>query len=423
MNKFRTSSPKYFLVLMFFIGVINYLDRQVLGIVQDDIKADLSLTDSQLGYIGLAFGLMHAFFALPIGRLGDRTSRKKVLVACMGVWSTMTMVTGAISNFGQLVITRMGVAIGESGVTPTTYSLMADKFPITQRARAISAIVIGMPIGLMFANMLGGIIATEIGWRLTFVVFGLPGIILAIIIAITVIPPRQGESDGITNVKSIGFFEGLKTILSVTTYRWVLLGSILNSVFGYGLIQWLPSYVRRAFDMTRTETGVAVGLIIGIAGLSGTLIGALIADKLAGRDLRWYGWIIGICYIMSFPCFALAFAGSNYMLSMVVMTGGLFAGFGAGACVNALIQSTTPIQVRGMSAALKTWGLSFLGYGVGGMMIGRLSDYFDTGVKGEGLGQALLYMSVFPLLAGICFLICTRTLREDIRMSLERSKG
>jgi len=345
MKSLRSSSSTYFLVLMFFIGVINYLDRQVLGIVQDDIKADLSLTDTQLGYLGLAFGLMHAFFALPIGRLGDRTSRKKVLVACMGAWSTMTMVTGAIGNFGQLIVTRMGVAIGESGVTPTTYSLMADKFPITQRARAISAIVIGMPIGLMFANMLGGIIATAIGWRLTFVVFGVPGILLAILIAITVIPPKQGESDGITEVKKVGFLEGLGTMLSVTTYRWVLLGAVLNSVFGYGLVQWLPSYIRRAFDMTRSETGIAVGLIIGIAGLGGTLLGALVADKLAGRDLRWYGWIIAICYIASFPCFALAFSGDNYMFSMIVMTAGLFAGFGAGACVNALIQSTMSIAI------------------------------------------------------------------------------
>jgi len=249
MKRFQTSSSGYFLFLMFLIGVINYLDRQVLGIVQDDIKADLRLTDTQLGYLSLAFGLVHAFFALPIGRLGDRTSRKGVLVGCMTLWSSMTMVTGTIGNFFQLVVTRMGVALGESGVTPTTYSMMADKFPLTQRARAISAIVIGMPIGLMLSNTL----------------------------------------------------------------------------LGYGLLQWLPSYMRRAYDLTRTETGIAIGLIIGIAGLLGTLIGAYVADRLAGRDLRWYSWIIAICYFASFPCFFFAFLTGNYDLAMVLMTGGAYS--------------------------------------------------------------------------------------------------
>ena len=408
---------------MFFIGVINYLDRQVLGIVQDDIKADLLLTDGQLGLISLAFGLAHAFFALPIGRLGDRTSRKKVLVFCMTLWSSMTILMGAIGNFISLVVTRMGVAVGESGVTPTTYSMMADKFPITQRARAISAIVIGMPVGIMLSNMLGGYVSDAVGWRWTFVIFGLPGLILAAVFAFTVIAPKQGEADGIKEVKHIGFWKGIGTILSIASYRWVLIGATLNAVFGYGLMQWMPSYMRRAYDMSRSEVGLAFGLIIGISGLAGTLIGATIADRLAGRDLRWYGWIVAICYIMSFPCFMLAFSIDNYNLSMVLMTAGLFAGFGAGACINAMIQSVTPIQVRGMAAALKTWGLSFVGYGMGGMLIGYLSDYFNTGVSGEGLGQALFVASFFPLAAGCCFLLCTRTLREDISRSLERSRA
>lgn len=407
--------------MMFFIGVINYLDRQVLGIVQDDIKAELLLTDQQLGLIGLSFGLAHAFFALPIGRIGDRTSRKSVLVACMAMWSSMTIAMGAVSSFVMLLITRMGVALGEAGVTPTTYSMMADKFPVTQRARAIAAIVIGMPIGIMLSNILGGLIADSVGWRWTFVLFGLPGVILACMFALIIVAPKQGQADGIEKVKHVGFWEGIKTILSIPTYRMVFLGSTLNSVFGYGLMQWMPSYLRRTFDMSASEAGLAFGLIVGISGLGGTLIGATIADKLADRDLRWYGWVIAICYFGSFPCFAFAFGGADYRFAMALMTTGLFLGFGAGACVNATIQSITPIPVRGMAAALKTWGLSFLGYGVGGFVIGSLSDLLDTGVQGEGLGQALLIVSVGPLLAGLCFFLSSRTMREDISSSRQRS--
>lgn len=407
---------------MFFVGVINYLDRQVLGIVQDDIKADLSLTDGQLGLLSLAFGLVHAFFALPIGRIGDRTSRKRVLVACMTLWSSMTMLMGAISSFITLVITRMGVALGESGVTPTTYSMMADKFPITQRARAISAIVIGMPVGIMLSNILGGYISDAVGWRWTFVLFGLPGLILALVFALTIIAPKQGEADGIMEVKYIGFWEGIRTILSIPSYRWVLIGATLNGLVGYGLMQWMPSYMRRAFEMSRSEVGLTFGLMIGMAGLAGTLVGATIADKLAGRDLRWYGWIVAICYITSFPCFMMAFSSGGYTFTIVFTTLGLFAGFGGGACINAMIQSVTPIQTRGIAAALKTWGVSFVGYGLGGMLIGYLSDYLNTGVQGEGLGLSLLSISFLPLVAGICFLFAARKFREDVHLSLERSK-
>jgi len=145
----QSTSGTYLLILLFLVSTINFLDRQVLSIVQEDIKLDLTLTDSQLGMLGLAFGLINAFFAIPIGRIADRIPRKTVLLACLTLWSSVTAMAGLVQNFTQLLIARMGVALGEAGVTPTTYSLISDKYPLRRRATAIAVCSAGIPVGIM----------------------------------------------------------------------------------------------------------------------------------------------------------------------------------------------------------------------------------------------------------------------------------
>ena len=177
--------------MLFFVSVLNFLDRQVLAIVQEDIKLELGLSDSQLGMLALAFGAVHGLSALPVGRLADRFSRKKVLLGCLTVWSSITLLTGFVSSFGQLLATRIGVAMGEAGVTPTTYAMISDRFPLRQRARAIAAVAVGTPVGLMLSLLLGGLIADSLGWRMTFVLFGAPGLLLAAVIYFTLKGPAS----------------------------------------------------------------------------------------------------------------------------------------------------------------------------------------------------------------------------------------
>ena len=149
----QSESASYFLFIMFLISLFNFLDRQVLSIVQEDVKADLLLTDSQLGRLALVFGLTHALFAIPIGRITDRKPRKAILAICLVVWSGFTALCGAVGNFTMLLFARMGVGMGEAGVTPTSYSLVSDKFPLHKRATALAFLVAGIPVGLSLIHI------------------------------------------------------------------------------------------------------------------------------------------------------------------------------------------------------------------------------------------------------------------------------
>ena len=407
--------------MLFFVSVLNFLDRQVLAIVQEDIKLELGLSDSQLGMLALAFGAVHGLSALPVGRLADRFSRKKVLLGCLTVWSSITLLTGFVSSFGQLLATRIGVAMGEAGVTPTTYAMISDRFPLRQRARAIAAVAVGTPVGLMLSLLLGGLIAESLGWRMTFVLFGAPGLLLAAVIYFTLKAPPRGGADGLTDLEPIGFADAMKRLLSVRTYVLVLLGATAHAVVGYGMVQWMPSFYMRKFDVDAAEVGLTLGPVIGITGLLGVAGGAFLADWLSRRDLRWYAWIVSICLIGAYPLLVVNLFVGSYVLALAAYTGANLLGSGVVAVINALIQSSTPVQGRGTAAGLKTVCLSLVGYGLGGMLIGWLSDYFSSDAPGASLGHALMAVSFFQLLAALLFLFAAQTLRKDFSESVTRS--
>ncbi|MCG8442314.1 MAG: MFS transporter, partial [Caulobacterales bacterium] len=202
------------------------MDRQVLSIVQEDVKLDLGLSDGQLGLFALAFGTVHAICALPLGRVADKAPRKTVLIACLTVWSSMTAVAGMAGNFVQLLLARMGVAAGEAGVTPTSYSMISDKFPVRRRATALAVVGAGIPVGLMFSLLLGGVIADNLGWRWTFVIFGLPGLVLALIFALTIQAPARGEADGLSKTVRSSFAASLSHLLTTRSFLLVITGAM-----------------------------------------------------------------------------------------------------------------------------------------------------------------------------------------------------
>ena len=419
----ESSSGTYFLGLLFLVSVFNFLDRQVLSIVQEQIKVDLSLTDGQLGYLALGFGLMHAACALPIGRLADRVPRKTVLVGCLTIWSSFTVFCGLAINYVHLLLMRMGVAFGEAGVTPTTYSLISDKFPLKRRATAISICSAGIPVGLMLSLFLGGIIAENFGWRLTFVVFGLPGILLALVFYFTVKAPQRGEADGIKQVSEASFQSTFTHLLATRTFLLVLIGSGVKAFATNSVLQWMPSFYIRKFDLSMAEVGVTLGPIIGIVGLVSLVGASYMADRLSEKDIRWYSWIITAAMITAFPFLYFSLVSGNYVLSLIFFGFAIFCGNSMLGISNALIQSTAPVQMRGMASAMKTVALSFVGYGIGGAAVGQLSDYFATGVPGEGLQTALVIASITHLIAGAFFWMSASSLRRDVDAAKKSSSA
>ncbi len=409
-----STSGKYLLGILFLVSVFNFLDRQVLSIVQESVKLDLGLSDSQLGYLALAFGVTHALLALPIGRVADTVlSRKSVLVGCLTVWSSMTAVCGAVSSFFQLLLARIGVAAGEAGVTPTTYSMISDKYPMRYRATAISVCSAGIPVGVMLSLFLGGLLTEALGWRMTFVIFGVPGVLLALVIAFTVKAPERGEADGLTQVKTAPFWASFFHLFSTRTFLLVVLGSAFKSVAANGTTQWMPSFYMRKFDLSASDVGITFGPVIGILGLIAMLVASYVADKLGTRDLRWYPWIIAGTLFLVFPFKVASLYVDIYWLSLSLFAVTALTGNAMLGISNAMIQSTAPVHMRGMASASKTLALSFIGYGMGGALVGMLSDVFGAENSAAGLEMALLVVSVTYLIAGGLFVMSSFTFRKD----------
>ncbi len=408
------ASGKYLLGILFLVSVFNYLDRQVLSIVQESVKLDLGLSDSQLGYLALAFGITHALLALPIGRVADTLlSRKTVLVGCLTVWSSMTAVCGAASSFVQLLMARIGVSAGEAGVTPTTYSMISDKFPMRYRATAISVCSAGIPVGVMLSLFLGGLLTEAVGWRMTFVLFGVPGLALALLIALTVQAPQRGEADGIKEVKKAPFWASFFHLFSTRTFVLVVLGSAFKSIAANGTAQWMPSFYMRKFDLSAADVGVTFGPVIGVLGLISMLVASYAADKLGTRDLRWYPWIIAGTLFLVFPFKVASLYVDIYWLSLALFAVTALTGNAMLGISNAMIQSTAPVHMRGMASASKTLALSFIGYGLGGAMVGMLSDLFGAGNSAAGLEMALLVVSITYLIAGGLFVMSSYSFKQD----------
>lgn len=409
-----STSGRYLLGILFFVSVFNFLDRQVLSIVQEAIKVDLELTDSQLGMFALAFGIAHALLALPIGRLADtRFSRKSVLVACLAVWSAMTAVCGVAQNYIQLLIARLGVAAGEAGVTPTTYSMISDKYPIRYRATAISVCSAGIPVGVMLSLFFGGLLADAVGWRMTFILFGVPGLLLAALIAFTVKAPQRGEADGITEVRAVDFWPAFIHLFTTRTFVLVVVGSAFKSIAAYGIALWMPSFYIRKFDLTMAEVGTTFGPTLGIVGLISMFVASYFADKLGEKDLRWYPWIIAGTLMLAFPFKILALTADTYYVSLAFFAVSGLTGSAMLGITNAMVQSTAPVQMRGMASASKTMALSFVGFGLGGALVGLLSDLFGAGDSALGLEYAIMAVSVTYVISGLLFIMSSTSFRQD----------
>ena len=418
------TNPNYLLFIVFLLSVINFLDRQVLSILQEDIKVDLSLNDSQLGMLALGFGVFYAVFALPIGRMADRFQRKTIILACLSLWSVVTSATALVQGFGTLLAARMGVAIGEAGAGPISHSMIADKFPVERRATAIAIYGAGVPVGLMLSILLGGLIAEAFGWRMTFLFFGIPGLLLAILFFLTVSEPERGSADGLSEVtEAPPLKQAVTQILSSKGFVLIVAGATAQAMVGYSMLHWLPSYFIRTYGLSVSDVAVKLGPIIGGTGLVGVLVTAAVADYLGKKDRRWYAWVLALSMVVAFPFYCAAILVKDFNLSLVLIAVPLFTGTAFLGISNALVQSLVPVRTRALSSAMKTICLNIFGFGLGGQLVGLLSDAYASDVSGEGLGFGLITVGLFNLVAMIFYLFSAKYLDADIERAVTLSKS
>ena len=293
----QTSAPSIryrwtVLVMLTLVYTFNFIDRQILVILQEPIKADLGLSDAQLGLLtGFSFALVYVTAGIPIAWLADRSNRRNIVVASLAFWSFMTAISGLVQNFGQLLAARLGVGVGEAGGSPPSHSMISDYFPPSSRGTALSFYSMGIYIGVLFGFAAGGWIAQNFGWRNAFFVIGIPGILYALAVLWVVKEPKRGQFDvGGTPPKS-SLSETMNCLRGRPTFWWISIGCAFTAFVSYGNGNFMPSFLMRNHGLSLAEVGAILGLISGLSGATGTFLGGFLADRLSVKDIRWYVWI------------------------------------------------------------------------------------------------------------------------------------
>ncbi len=421
----KMKSPKYrtyVLAILVVVYVFNFLDRQIVTILAEPIKNDLGLSDTQIGLMtGLAFALFYTVLGIPIARLADRANRVSIISVALVIWSGMTALCGAAQNFGQMLAARIGVGVGEAGCSPPAHSLIADYFPPEKRASALSVYALGIPIGSILGLLAGGWIAEFWGWRVAFFVVGIPGLLLAVLVKLTLVEPIRGMSDVVqsTKVGQPPLGETLKTLLGNKTLLNIALGGALTSFVGYGLGQWLPAYFMRWHGMGVAETATYFGLVLGVASAIGTVLGGTLADKLGKRDQRMYTWLPAAGVLCAFPFYVAAILANNpYVAIAILVVPSLLNSLWLGPAFGT-IQNLAPMRMRALASAMLLFILNIIGLGLGPFLVGVLSDVLSDQFAEESLRWAILIATFAYFWAGAHFILAGRTLRQDLAAASE----
>ena len=412
----------YALGILTLVYTFNFIDRQLLSILQEDVKAELLLTDAQLGLLtGFAFAMFYVTAGVPIARLADRSNRRNIVAASVGLWSFMTAISGFVQNYVQLLLARIGVGIGEAGGSPPSHSIVSDIFPKEQRASALSFYSTGVNLGIMFGFLFGGWLNEFFGWRVAFLVIGVPGIILACIVYATVPEPVRGllEKKKVSD-NQVPFSEVVSGLWQRKTFRHMALACGLNAFAGYGTVNWAASFFIRSHGMTTGELGTWLALSTGLVGAVGIFVGGFLGDKLGARDKRWYLWVPGLSTLLVVPGMLIVFLTSNTYLALACM---FMPGFLQNIYLGNSIATThnlVGLRWRSTSSAILFLILNIIGLGLGPFAVGLLSDMLETSLGIESLRYAML--AVLPtacVWSSIHFYIASRTLIADLEKTPE----
>jgi predicted MFS family arabinose efflux permease len=395
----------------------NFIDRQLLAILQEPIKLELSLSDSQLGLLtGFAFALFYVIAGIPIARWADRSNRRNIISLSLGLWSLMTAVSGLTHNFIQLLAARVGVGVGEAGGSPPSHSIVSDIFPPEKRASAMSFYSTGVNIGILFGFLLGGWLNEFFGWRVAFIVVGAPGVLLALLVRFTLREPIRGLTENKqSSDEQVPFSQVLHLLWSRLSFRHMVFAGSLNAFVIYATVNWLASFFIRSHGMTTGELGTWLAMSSGLFGAIGVFFGGFFADKLASRDKRWYVWLSAVMMLICVPFTIAVYSASNQYTALILA-------FVPGTLFNVYLGTTIATthglvgqRMRATSSAILFLVLNIIGLGLGPWSIGLLSDYLLPTLGTESLRYALLYIIPAVTFWSAChFYLASRTLRDDL---------
>jgi len=441
---------RYAMGLLLVIYIFNFIDRQVVNILAEPIKAELGLADWQIGVMsGFAFAIFYTVMGLPIARLAERGNRSFIIAASLAAWSAFTALGGLAQNFVQLVLARVGVGVGEAGCTPPAHSLITDYVPKEKRASALAFYSMGTPLGGLIGTALGGVIADAYGWRAAFMVCGLPGIALAVIAGFTLVEPRVKQVAAAARAKVNGgatFRQTIEVLWTKRTFWLVAFAAAIKAFIGYGHAPFTASFFLRNHTesiaaMAQSTSvfltgisssihpdwqielkslgflGLSLSLMAGLGGAFGAYLGGWIADHYGARDLRAYVSVPGVAALLTIPIYVFAVTTDIALLGIAMLLfNGILGTLWYGP-VYATAQSIVPPHMRATSSAILLFIINLIGLGMGPVAVGLLSDIL-AGPFGLGASEGIRWALILSAFAGVasfgCFWAARGRIREEV---------
>jgi len=401
----RTASLVLALLLLAYI--LNYLDRQILGILAGPIIGELHFTDRQFGALsGPPFAILYSVLGIPFAFLADRTSRSRVIAAAVAIWSAFTALCGTAGSFWQFFIFRMGVGVGEAGGVAPSYALIADYFEPRRRGRALAIFSLGVPVGLALGTLLGAYIAQAISWRAAFFTMGVAGVLLAPVLLFAVRDPVRTRSADAVPIGTVFPMLARKPVF------WLLaFAASSSSLCGYGLATWIPSVLERSYHLTLVERGEFMASVVFIGGCTGVFAGGWFADRLGAVDRGWYAKLPAIAWLVTAPTFALGLMAPNLWIAWpLLLIPNALNILWLGPVITA-VQHLVPRAMRSTASASFLLINNLIGLGVGPYLIGSVSESLKQSYGAESLRYAAVGCTIFYVVAGALMLLCVPRLR------------
>jgi len=416
-SEFSRGYARYVLGVLSLVYVFNFIDRQILAMLLEPIQQDLGVSDTRMGFLsGFAFALFYTFAGIPIARWADTGSRRSIIALGLTVWSAMTAACGLAQSFVQLLLARVGVGIGEAAGSPPAHSLISDYFPPERRGTALSVYSMGVYVGAAIAFLAGGYLRENFDWRVAFLAVGLAGVPLAVLLRATVREPPRGHSEGgVADAQTDSVWEVMRFLASRRSFVFLVAAASIQSISGYGVLAWGPTFLGRVHQMGGVEIGIWFGLTVGLGGVGGAFLGGSIADRLGARDSRWYLFLSAIVCLTGVPFAAgFALAGDATIALLCFIPFYVLAAMYVGPMLW-MVQGLVKLRMRAMASAILLFILNMVGLGLGPFLIGFMNDQLADRFGVEAIRYSLLVVGMVGVPSSAFFLLASRTLREDLR--------
>lgn len=414
MGKFQYKH--YLLALLTLVAVFNYLDRFVLSLVMESIKQDLQLNDSQLGLLtGFAFAIFYAVAGVPIARWADRGNRNTIVTLTTALWSCMVALSALVGNFTQLLLVRVGVAVGEAGCQPPAQSWISDYFDRADRPRALAIYMMCFPLAVVIGYLGGGWLAEHYGWRITFIVIGLPGIFLALFVKFTLPEPRLKQTLSVTFEAAPSMKDVLTTLWQQRTFPHIVMGFVVAYLFGAGIFMWLPSFFIRSHGMEVSEVGAWLAFASGACGVIGTYLGGVLTTRYAAGKESLQMKAATLSFVVMSVLYMVAYFSTNKYFSLACIAMLTFLASLTTGMIFSAIQSLVAERMRSVALALVFLFANLIGAGLGPLLAGVISDAFAPVFGQESLRYALVLLSPGYLWVAFHYWKASQTIEADIK--------